>query len=469
MAIALMTAGDRVGKMPYRMVGIPDGMGALPGRFEPDGRHVEDRAHITVFMNHELAPGLGIRRGHGQDGAFVSQWTVHLDTLRVLHGEDLIRRVNIWGDDSYVEAVGGVPFNHFCSADLPPATAFMNPVSGKGYGDRIYMNGEEGSSEGRVFAHVVTGPERGTSYELPYLGKFSWENALAHPNTGDRTIVIGLDDATPGQLRVYVGDKRASGNPMERAGLHGGKLYGIRVVDGGANYGHGPVLLENAGPIDGRFELADISAHVLARGAELQAAARGAGVTGFARPEDGHWDTRNPNVFYWVTTGATLEGKAQSARLYRLTLDSLAEPRGGSIQMLVDSATLVGRDGQRARNFDNIVVDGRGEIIVQEDPGNDAYVAKIWKIDPVRRKAAQIFEADRKRFEPGGANFLTLGEEHSGVIDITGLVAAARWYDPRRRYYLGNTQAPYPVPGEQVEGGQLYLMVSPKGSDAPLK
>jgi hypothetical protein len=460
--VALMNAGDSARNVVYRMVGVPDGMGALRGRFEADGRYVDDHGHITVLINHELAPGLGIRRGHGHDGAFVSQWTIQLDSLRAVRGEDLIRRVRTWTEGRYVEGSAGARLSRFCSGDLPPVTAFRNPASGKGFAGRIYMNGEENGSEGRAFAHVVSGPERGTSYELPYLGKFSWENALAHPNAGDRTIVVGLDDSAPGQIRVYVGDKRASGNPVERAGLHEGKLYGVRIIDGGPDYENGPVAVESAGPINGRFELVDISAHATGKGGELQNIARAAGVTGLARPEDGHWDTRNPKVFYWVTTGATFDGRLQSARLYRLTFDSLVEPRGGSIEMVVDSAALTGRDGQPARNFDNMVVDGHGDIIVQEDPGNDPYLAKIWKIDPVKRTGVQIFEANRKRFAPGGSGFLTQDEEHSGVIDVTEIVSGARWYQPGRRYYLGNTQAHYAIPGERVEGGQLYLLASPK-------
>ena len=43
--------------------------------------------------------------------------------------------------------------------------------------------------------------------------------------------MIGLDDTSPtGELYVYVGDKKKTGNPAERAGLTGGTLYGIKVA-----------------------------------------------------------------------------------------------------------------------------------------------------------------------------------------------------------------------------------------------
>lgn len=466
-AVALLNAGDAAKTVVYRLVGLPDGMGALRGRFDPAGRHIDDPGWLTVFVNHELPAGAGIRRGHGHDGAFISQWTIHLDTLRAVHGEDLIRRVQTWNGERWVEGGPAARFNRFCSGDLPPATAFRNPATGRGFAGRLFVNGEEAGPEGRAFAHVVAGPERGTSYELPALGRFSWENALAHPNAGDKTIVVGLDDSSPGQIRVYVGDKRKEGNPVERAGLHGGRLYGLRVTDGGPNYGNGPVALENAGPVEGRFELIDLSEHAMAGGAELQNIARAAGVTGFARPEDGHWDTRDPKVFYWVTTGATFDGRRQPARLYRLTFDSLAEPRGGTIELVVDSAALTGPDGRPARNFDNIVVDGRGRVLIQEDPGNDAHLARIWEIDPLTRRGSAIFEANPRFFSPASPAFLTRDEEHSGIIEITPLVTGARWYEPGRRYFLGNTQAHYRVPGERVEGGQLWLIASPKAAGTP--
>src|SRR6266508_1182278 len=66
---SIVTVGDavpRAGGGTYRMVGIPDGLGAFDNG---DGT-------FTVLMNHELAPGLGAVWAHGAAGAFVSKWTV---------------------------------------------------------------------------------------------------------------------------------------------------------------------------------------------------------------------------------------------------------------------------------------------------------------------------------------------------------------------------------------------------------
>ena len=458
--ISLVTVGDSAKNVDYRMVGIPDGMGALPGKFAENGDYVADKAFMTIFLSHELGATSGVTRAHGATGAFVSQWTLHLNSKQVMRGEDLITKVMTWdnGTKSFVDTTGGTQFNRFCSADLPAKTAFFDPKSGKGFDGRIYMKGEEAGAEGRAFATVVTGDEKGTAYQLPYLGKFSWENSVAHPDAGDKTLVVGLDDSSPGQVYLYVGDKQTSGNPAEQAGLQYGKLYGVRVNNGGANYAGGLVKLE-AGAINGTFDLVDMSDIVKSdNGALLQTESTARDVTEFARPEDGHWDTENPNVFWWVTTGRT----GATARLYKFTFDSIANPTGGTIEVVLDSATLAGTDGQTARSFDNMTVDAEGNIIIQEDPGNSDYIAKVWKFDPVTKQAVQIFESDRDRFLPGAPNFLTRDEENSGVIEVTDIVANANWYEEGRRYYLGNMQAHYSLPGELVQGGQLYLMASPK-------
>lgn len=458
---SLITVGDAAKENGYVMAGIPDGLGAIAGQFDPvSAEYVADKAYMTVFMNHEIRPGLGAVRAHGQNGAFVSQWTIHLNTLQVKQGEDLIKRVMAWNNGTYVDATGtpAAQLNRLCSADQPGSTAFYNPVTENGFPGVIFMSGEESGNEGRAFAHIASGAEKGSSYELPYLGKLSFENVVAHPNAGDKTIVVGLDDSTPGQVYVYVGDKRAEGDPVERAGLAGGKLYGVKVPG---------LPLENGGAINSVFTLENVTDLALGSGANLQTQSKQRLITEFARPEDGAWDVKNPNAFYFVTTGATLGGAAQSARLYKLTFDSLENPAGGAIELVVDSASLLGTDGAAARSFDNIAVNGDGQVVVEEDPGNTPYIAKVWVIDPAKKLgepgfATQILESDRARFAAPNPAPFTVDEETSGVIDVTDIVKSAKWFDPYKRYYLADMQAHYAAGRELVEGGQLYLISGPK-------
>src|SRR5262249_59586271 len=76
--ISILTVGDAVGN--YRMVGIPDGLGAFNS----------GNGNLTLLMNHEITIGRpGITRAHGSNGSFVSKWTIDRQTLKVLKGEDL--------------------------------------------------------------------------------------------------------------------------------------------------------------------------------------------------------------------------------------------------------------------------------------------------------------------------------------------------------------------------------------------
>lgn len=414
----LLNVGDSV--QGYRMVGIPDGLGAM---LNADGT-------LSVFMNHELAADKGVVRRHGAKGAFVSHWVLDVESLKVVRGEDWIQRVKVWRDNRFVEDKA-VALNRLCSADLPPPSALFNTVTGKGYQGRLFLNGEE-DKNGRAFAHVVSGDEVGTSYELPHLGRFSWENAVANPATGDLTLVMGMDDTKPqGQVYAYLGRKQATGNPAERAGLVGGHLLAVKMQ----------------GERFSLLNLGDVSAWDAAR---LEQAGDAAGATAFLRPEDGAWDPRDPSVFYFATTDK-LEGNSQ---LFRMVFDDLARPeQGGAIKVALNAREI------GAQMFDNLTVNGDGEVLLEEDPGDAPYLAGLWKFDPVSGKAERIAEVDPERFRKGGARFLTEDEENSGIIEVTSLVSRASWARPHGRYYLGVLQAhAKSTDPELVEDGQLYLL-----------
>ncbi|TAE65569.1 MAG: hypothetical protein EAY68_06600, partial [Bacteroidetes bacterium] len=270
----LISVGENVNG--YKMVGIPDGAGALDNQ---DGT-------FSFFVNHELSASAGIIRAHGSKGSFISKWLIRKSDLKVLAGEDLIKNLYLWNGTGYTLYNSGntapaSTINRLCSADLPSATAFYNAASGKGTQERIFMNGEEAGAEGRAFAHILSGAYAGSSYELPYLGKFSWENAVANPVAQDKTIVVGTDDSTPGQVYVYVGAKSSTGSEIEKAGLIGGKLFGVAVngisVESNALY---PATATG-------FTLYDFGQVQNTSGAALNALSTAAGVTNFLRPEDG--------------------------------------------------------------------------------------------------------------------------------------------------------------------------------------
>jgi len=451
---ALLTVGDGVGG--YNMAGIPDGLGAFDNG---------DRT-ITVLMNHELGPTQGATHAHGSVGAFVSKWVINKDTLQVVSGGDLIQTVQVFNPATGTYSQGTTAFARLCSADLPAVSALYNAATGNGFNGRIFMNGEETGAEGRAFGTVVTGggAANGTAFELPKLGKFSWENSLANPNTGDKTVVIGTDDSTPGQLYFYVGDKQKTGTPVEQAGLTNGKLYGIAVT-GVANEARGaPIPANTAFTLVKLGNDGDVSSTT---GAALQTDSVAKGVTNFLRPEDGAWDPKDKNVFYFVTTdridtvkepgAGTPAGQVGRSRLWKLTFTDAANPdAGGKIEALLDGT-------EAGQMFDNMTVGSDGKIYLQEDVGGVPHLGKIYVYDPATDTLTEIFEHDPARFGDIGVAAtapFNNDEESSGVIDVTDLFRDAVWFDAHtERVLMADVQAHYALSDPAlVQGGQLLLL-----------
>lgn len=434
---SILTVGDAVNDKPdgtpYRMVGIPDGLGAYDNG---DGT-------FTVLMNHELGAAVGAVRAHGAKGSFVSKWTIRKDDLAVLDGEDLIQEVATWNIGGfYDDPAKGIALARLCSANLAPVSAFYDAASGKGYGGRLFTSGEEAGAEGRGFGHVV---DTGTSYQLPALGRFSYENIVAHPSTGEQTLVVSTDDSNPGQVYVYSGRKRAAGNPVERAGLADGRTYGLAVAG---------MPVEGRSAADAatkRFSLVPLGADGDVRsltGAQLDAESKSKGVTDFLRPEDGAWDPTDRDVFHFVTTDGF--GADRRSRLWKVRFDDVDQPRlGGTVEAVLD-----GTEGQRM--LDNMDTNGRGQSILQEDPGNQDYLAKVRMYYPAQDRQVEIAHHDPARFVPGSPGFLTRDEEASGIIDVSDILGAG--------WYLGDVQAHYDRgDAELVEGGQLVALHVPAG------
>jgi hypothetical protein len=433
---SVLTAADVVGG--YKMAGTPDGLGAFDNN---DGT-------FTLLMNHEFGNTAGTTRAHGSTGAFVSKWVIRKSDLTVISGGDLIQRVNLWNPTTktYTAYYAASPstsaaLTRFCSADLPEVAAFYNVKTGKGTTERIFMNGEESGNEGRGFGHIATGPNAGSSYELPYLGKFSWENSVARPVSSDTTVVIGMDDTSPnGQVYVYIGSKKNTGNEIDKAGLNGGHLYGVAVPG---------MLLETAAGLsttDTTFSLVDLGDVSGMTGTALNTASNTAGVTGFMRPEDGAWDPSNPMDFYFATTAST----TNPSRLWRLRFSNPANlSAGGRI-----TPVLNGTESQLM--MDNITIDHWGHILIVEDIGGDARLGRMWQYTTATDSFKVVAVHDSARFLPGTptpAGFLTQDEEASGVLDVQSILGPGM--------FLLVDQAHYGIAGEVVEGGQLMAYFNP--------
>ena len=435
---SLLTVGNLPADNGYRMVGIPDGLGAN-----------RDGQDLIVLENQELTEAAGIVRRHGQRGAFVSRFVVDPSTGRVKAGSDLINPgVQYWNypAGTYsaapvrpVDATTGhtAAFSRFCSGALTLPGQLLH--GSKGYDGQIYFANEESGDEGRLFG-VTTG---GDAYQLPRLGLFSWENTLAADTKTDAIVVMGNEDGGSGQLRVYAGTKVKTGSPVERAGLTNGTLSVIDVPSfkdarSSLAWGKG-----NSRP----FDLSSVEWNQ--GGAKQNAEAQAKGVT-LNRIEDGHFDPNNRNDYYFLTTEGgdktpdptePTNASRDGGGLWRLSFKNVDKPElGGTLTLLLD-----GTEAPYLNKPDNMTIDRDGNLLIQEDPGGNPHLARIVSYRISDGELAVLAQFDRALFHDPG--FITRDEESSGIIQLAD------------GSYLFDAQvhAPSGDP-ETVERGQLLTM-----------
>ncbi len=464
---SLLTVNDaKSASNGYEMVGIPDGLGAI-----------RQGANLVLYMNHELRDTQGIARRHGQTGAFVSRYLIDPATLRVKSGSDFINPGVLYWDypsGSYVtsgahfadNAVQELSFGRFCSGTLSDPGVLFNESTGTGYKGQIYFGNEEDGDIGRSFG--IT--KEGDATALPRLGLFQWENTIPAPNQTDTTLVMGQEDGPAGnvsQLWVYVGTKQLSGPAVAKAGLTNGDNHVLDAVNQAvttdtqwrATYGKGvaaPVrIVDNDWNQTGAAQNAD----GLADGLSLN------------RIEDGHWDPNNPNDFYFVTTeGGVNNGENPSGPLYRdggglwrLSWNDIEDPdAGGELTLLLDGSELPGGE-IGFHKPDNMAIDTRGNLLIQEDPGNVNHLARIVAYRISDGALGVVARFDASLFSTGATadpNRLTIDEESSGIIDTEEFLGEGTFIFDAQVHTAKNLPAGT-GPGtvqEYVENGQLLTL-----------
>ncbi len=464
---AHLTVDDLPAEDGYRMVGIPDGLGAF-----------HQGSRVVTFMNHELTNTEGIVRAHGEKGSFVARVVIDPVTGSVIRGRDLIQTVNYYDypastySDTPVAPEGATyghtaAFSRFCSGFLSRRGTFFNGATQTGVRRQLYFANEESGDEGRAFAVR----KNGTATQLPRLGLFSWENTQVADATSNTTVVMGNEDSSAGQLRVYVGRKRPDGSVVDRAGLTDGRLFVVDAVneavatDAGfrSTYGKG----SPAPVVFGAGEEIDWTKSGAAQNAE--AAAKG---LAFNRIEDGHFDPNNKNNYYFFTTegGSTAPNPAEpgvprdGGGLWRLHFADVEHPeRGGTLTLLLD-----GSEAPYLNKPDNMTIDDESNLLIQEDPGGNDHVARIlaYNIETGARGVVARFDpglfgvSNPSGTTPDERAVLTTDEESSGIISTDNLFGDDTYlFDAQ--VHTAKGLPPGTGPGtveEYVQRGQLLSM-----------
>ena len=447
----LLSVGDRVPRTSnpseqFQFVGIPDGMGAYKGT----------GGTTVVLLSHEFGntvlsePIVGAPLNRG---AIVSKLILDKQG-RVMTADRAY--ASVWNENTLVgppadatNATRG--FARFCSASLSGAES--------GFDRPIYFTGEEAGGAGTFdgLGGLTVAIFDNELHTMPKFGRFPWENTLAQPKRGARTVLIGMEDgpATPdNQLYMYVGmkERKASSTPMRRNGLDNGNLYAFVSDTPGINTE--PQF--TTGSIEGHWvQIPDAESLT---DVQLEVASDAIGAFGFIRTEDGAFDPKNPDVYYFVTTGSGPGNEL--GRLYKMTLDS-SDPTGHTTVELLynaDALALAGID--TAISPDNVGLNDR-YLMINEDGTAQSRArmeavgreGSIWRFD-VRNgnTATRIAELN-----PPARDAVDVPV--SGTWETTGIVPVAALGQDA---WLVNVQAHGPTTAPRpntVEDGQLLVML----------
>ncbi|HEX6584327.1 MAG TPA: alkaline phosphatase PhoX [Thermoleophilaceae bacterium] len=151
-------------------------------------------------------------------------------------------------------------------------------------------------------------------------------------------------------------------------------------------------------------------------GAAQNTEAAAKGIT-LNRVEDGAFDPRHPEDFYFVTTegGKGATAARDGGGLWRLSYEDVERPwEGGTLTLLLD-----GSEAPFLSKPDNLGFDPHGHLLIQEDPGGNPHLARIVAYEVRSGDRAVLAQFDPALFGPGAPGFITQDEESSGIIDAS--------------------------------------------------
>jgi secreted PhoX family phosphatase len=194
------------------------------------------------------------------------------------------------------------------------------------------------------------------------------------------------------------------------------------------------------------FNLAEVDWNQSGADQNVDAASAGLSLN---RVEDGAFDPNNPNDYYFLTTeGAPYTGR-DGGGLWRASFVDVDRPElGGTLELVLD-----GSEAPYLNKPDNMTIDSAGNLLIQEDPGNNPHLARIVSYRRSDGATAVLAEFDAAQFTTGAAGFITADEESSGIIDTSDLLGDGT--------FLFDAQVHAPTVNntvEYVQQGQLLTM-----------
>jgi hypothetical protein len=460
---ALFSVDDQVpligdASKQYRMVGIPDGLGA-----HPNGDGIS-----TFYMNHELtfsSLSEPVVDGPTNRGAIVSKWILDQsgNPIAGQRAYDLIFNENTFVGPAPEVGNSTRAFSRFCSGSLGGPE--------HGFDRYIYFTNEEEGTPANGFdgkGGLAVAITDNALYTLPKAGRFAWENTVPQPGGPNKpTVLMSMEDGPAAldptvensQVYMYVGKKERSpgASVLRRNGLDNGVLYVLAPVDTSksseASFASGSIEVKWV-PIPDAENLDE---------AQLEAASDAAGAFRFARPEDGAFNDRKRNEFFFVTTGGAA-GVNELGRLYSLALDASDPTKQGFLTVEYAADAVIKAGGDIAISPDNIDV-STTYLMINEDGTAESRVVmanksrdgSIWRFALNKKGGVDVSSAARiAELDPPGRDGVAVGAgvwETSGIIDASALFGANWWLSDVQAH----SPTAAPAPGT-VEDGQLFLL-----------
>jgi hypothetical protein len=236
-----------------------------------------------------------------------------------------------------------------------------------------------------------------------------------------------------------------------------GTLYVFRAVDPAMN----SELAFQSGTIAGVWEAIPGAGSMSE--AELEAASDAAGAMIFVRPEDGCFNPRNKNNFFFVTTGG-LVGANDLGRLYSLLLSPFNPAGPASLTIAYCADDVIAAGGDIALSPDNIDASFNHLVICEDGTSQSRLImsskgrdGSMWRFNLTGTAGVDVATARRiVELDPPGRDGIAVG---AGVWETSGVIATTGLFGPNSWLFDVQAHSPTTAPASNtVEDGQLLLM-----------